>query len=178
MVEPYALKLLIFAEAVFFLIREGDRPSWLPPLGALLGLFDVHQHMQAKHMAKMTKTEFARRHRINVTNIVWSWGGKQNDQAIVLFVWEDEIKKIGEKWCVQVLDPAFDNRLGFAERMRHLDDAKTQNLPIKLAIQQRNKMTQDEVSRTTGIRPELFAGGEPFQRHHITWIPIEGWRKI
>lgn len=126
-------------------------------------------------MDKLTKSEFARRHHINVKNIVWSWGGKQKGQAVVLFVWEDEIKKIGEEWCVQVLNPAFDERLGFAERVRHLEEAKALDQPIKLAIQQRKKKTKDEVSRTTGIRPELFDGGKPFQQDGATWISIKDW---
>lgn len=123
-------------------------------------------------MAKMTKTEFARKHGILVTNIVWAWGGVQADGSVVLFVWDDEIEKINGVRCVQILDSAFDSRQGYAERVGHLAQVASSGKPIKLAIQMRDKKAADEVSRTKGMVSDLFYAGAPFEHLGTTWVPI------
>ena len=123
-------------------------------------------------MAKLTKTEFARMHQINVTNIVWSWGGIQSDGSVVLFVWDDEIQRINGERCVQVLDPAFDARPGYSERFAHLEQAKLSGSAIKLAIQRRDKKDANEISKTKDIVSDLFHAGVPFEHEGTTWVPV------
>ncbi len=123
-------------------------------------------------MAKMTKTEFARKHGISVTNIVWAWGGVQEDGSVVLFVWDDEIEKIDGVRCVQILDPAFDRRQGYAERVGHLEQAETSGKPMKLAIQMRDMKEDNEVSRTKEMVSDLFYAGVPFEHLGTTWVSI------
>lgn len=123
-------------------------------------------------MAKLSKTEFARMHQINVTNIVWSWGGIQTDGSVVLFVWNDEIEKVNGVRCVRVLDPAFDGRPGYSERVTHLEQAKIGGKAIKLAIQRRDKKDPNEISVTKEIVSDLFFAGVPFDHLGSIWVPV------
>ncbi|MHB1403171.1 MAG: hypothetical protein ACYCWB_12310 [Thiobacillus sp.] len=60
-----------------------------------------------------------------LANSRWSWGGIREDGSVVLRVWQNETKRIGDKTHVQLTHRAVfagrEDNLGYQERNRHVE---------------------------------------------------------
>jgi hypothetical protein len=110
-----------------------------------------------------------------LANSRWSWGGVRQDGAVVLRVWQDEKRRINDKWHIQLTNhTAFvgnESNLGYQERLQHIAQIRAGATCFMVMCEQRDKLEVPRVIKEFNDR-ELFCAGELVEQDGDWWVPI------
>ncbi len=128
----------------------------------------------------MNLTEFFAYLGAPLANNRWSWGAvRPGDAAVVLRVWQDEWKKIGDLRAVRITDgghfAAHPDSHGYIERMRQIDLIRAGNPSYMIMCLARDVNANPREIQSFNDT-DLFVGGRLIEHGGETWL--EAVRKV
>lgn len=110
-----------------------------------------------------------------LANSRWSWGGVREDGAVVLRVWQNETRRIGDKLHIQLTHRAVfsgrEDNLGYQERNRHVEQIRAGARCYMVMCEPKN--TQVEPREIKGFNErEVFVAGDMVEHEGDLWVPI------
>lgn len=110
-----------------------------------------------------------------LANSRWSWGGIREDGSVVLRVWQNETKRIGDKTHVQLTHRAVfagrEDNLGYQERNRHVEHIRAGAHCYMVMCEPKSTQAVPREIKSFNER-EFFLAGEAIEYHGDLWAPI------
>jgi hypothetical protein len=124
----------------------------------------------------MSMTELFSKLNAPLANSRWSWGGeKQDEDAVVLRVWQDRKRKIGDKHYMMLTHHekfvGKEDKLGYQERNQHVERARNGTKCYMVMCLAKNVEASPRAIKSFNEK-DIFVGGKVEELDGDTWIEL------